>query len=428
VGGGGGPMSGVMESLATGFRALEREHGEDRLQQMRRQAFARFRELGLPTSRDEAWRFTSLAPLLKSDFPAVRKVAPKATRRDVERLGLAGPRSALLVFENGRFREDLSERGEGFVAGSLAGNPETRPETFGEIDEGAFVALNAAFLEDGPVVRIPKGARPPHPLHIVHLSAAASSFPRGLIVCEEGSHARIAELFVSLGDEAHFTNMVTDVTVGRNANLEYARLQLENEAALHIGALRVRQERDSRFTNHQVTLGGALVRNDLTASLEDENVLCTLNGLFLTRNAQHVDNHTTLLHRMPHGESHELYKGILDGRSSGVFTGKIHVFEGAQKTDAKQSSSNLLLTDAATVDAQPQLEIYADDVKCTHGATVGQLDRNALFYLRARGIPADAARAMLVAAFAADVTSRITIEAARERVDALLRARLPGGA
>ncbi len=417
-------MTTMMESLATGFRALEREHGEDRLQQMRRQAFARFRELGLPTSGDEAWRFTPLGPITKAEYALARPGQRRVTARDVARAGLGGPRSALLVFENGHFRADLSERGE--FAASIAEAPP--PGLFEEIDGSAFVALNAAFLEDGPRVRIPKGARPPHPLHILHLGYGARSFPRTVIEIEEGAEARIAEVHASLGEEGHFTNAVADVAVGRNASLEYARLQVENEAAVHVGALRLRQERDSRFTNHQITLGGALVRNDLTASLDGEHVLCTLNGLYLTRNTQHVDNHTTLLHRMPHGESHELYKGILDGRSSGVFTGKIHVFEGAQKTDAKQSSGNLLLTDTAVVDAQPQLEIYADDVKCTHGATVGQLDRNALFYLRSRGIAADAARGMLVAAFAADVTGRITIEAAREKVDALLRERLPGGA
>jgi len=217
---------------------------------------------------------------------------------------------------------------------------------------------------------------------------------------------------------------VTDVEIGPNASVDHCRLQLENDEALHVSTTRVRQGRDSHYTSHTVTLGGKLVRNDIDASLDAENINCTLNGLFLTRGTRHVDNHTLLEHRKPHCESHELYKGILDDHSTGVFSGKIHVFEDAQKTDAKQSSANLLLSEHAVVDAKPQLEIYADDVKCTHGATIGQLDPDALFYLRSRGLPAAAARNMLIGAFAADITRRIRVPAARERVDALLGALL----
>ncbi|MHC4223193.1 MAG: Fe-S cluster assembly protein SufD, partial [Planctomycetota bacterium] len=204
-------------------------------------------------------------------------------------------------------------------------------------------------------------------------------------------------------------------------------LQYENECALHVSHCEIHQERDSRYRSHCVTLGSALTRNDINGVLDAENIRCTLNGLFLTRGTQHVDNHTRMEHRKPHCESHELYKGILDDTSSGVFSGKIHVFEDAQKTDAKQSSANLLLSDQAQVDAQPQLEIYADDVKCTHGTTIGQLDPKALFYLRSRGIPKAQARSLLIRAFASDITGRIRLDSVRERIDLLLADRLPGG-
>jgi Fe-S cluster assembly protein SufD len=252
-----------------------------------------------------------------------------------------------------------------------------------------------------------------------------AAHPRNLYVLEEGAEATVIETYVSAGDAPHLTNAVSDIEVAKGAQLHHYRIQLEGPS-FHFGAVRARLDRDARFTSHNVACGGALARNEITAALDGENCHATLNGLMLLRGTQHVDNYTRLEHRKPHCESHELYKGVLDGKASGVFTGRIHVFPDAQKTDAYQASANLLLTDTATVDAQPQLEIYADDVKCSHGSTVGQLDKDALFYLRARGLPEAAARHILVRAFAGDVAERLLVDSVRERVDAILTERLGG--
>jgi Fe-S cluster assembly protein SufD len=252
-----------------------------------------------------------------------------------------------------------------------------------------------------------------------------AAHPRNLYVIEEGAEACIVETYASAGDAPHLTNAVSDVHLARGAQLAHYRMQIEGPS-YHFGAVRAWLERDARFTSHNVACGGALARNDITAALDGEGAHCTLNGLMLLRGTQHVDNSTRIEHRKPRCESHELYKGVLDGKASGVFTGRIHVFPDAQKTDAYQASANLLLTDTATVDAQPQLEIYADDVKCSHGSTIGQLDKEALFYLRSRGLDEAAARHILVRAFAGDVADRLLVAAVRQRVDSILTERLGG--
>ncbi|MFI5403645.1 MAG: Fe-S cluster assembly protein SufD, partial [Planctomycetota bacterium] len=270
-----------------------------------------------------------------------------------------------------------------------------------------------------------KGFRLPVPLHLLFLGTGKAAHPRNLYLVEEGAEASVVETYLTLGEAPHLTNAVSDVRVAKGASFSHCRLQLEG-ASFHFGAVRASLDRDARFTSHNVACGGTLTRNDIVAALDGENAHCTLNGLMLLRGTQHVDNYTRLEHRKPNCESHELYKGVLDDRASGVFTGRIHVFPDAQKTDAYQASANLLLTDTATVDAQPQLEIYADDVKCSHGSTVGQLDKDALFYLRSRGLTEAAARHVLVRAFAGDVADRLGIPAVRQRVDAILEERLGG--
>jgi Fe-S cluster assembly protein SufD len=257
------------------------------------------------------------------------------------------------------------------------------------------------------------------------VGTSRAAHPRNLYLVEEGAEAVVVETYASAGEGAHLTNAVSDILLAESAKLSHYRLQFEGPS-FHLGAVRARIAREARFTSHNVVTGGALTRNDITAFLDGEGAHCTLNGLMLLRGTQHVDNFTKLEHRMPRCESHELYKGVLDDRAAGVFTGRIHVHEDAQKTDAYQASANLLLTDTATMDAQPQLEIYADDVKCSHGSTVGQLDKDALFYLRTRGLDEAAARHVLVRAFAGDVADRLEIAAVRERVDAILSERLGG--
>ncbi len=245
------------------------------------------------------------------------------------------------------------------------------------------------------------------------------------MVADENSQAHVIESYVSLGGGSYFSNAVTEVVLGQNASIEHYKLQEESTNAFHVATLQTHQGRDSRFVSHSVSFGGQLTRNDIRAVLSAEGTDCTLNGLFMVDGRQHVDFHTTVEHSQPHGTSQEYYKGILDGRSRGVFNGRVHVHPGAQKTDATQSNKNLLLSRNAEVDTKPELEIYADDVKCSHGATVGQLDPDALFYLRARGIDEGSARGLLTYGFAQDIIDRMPIQHVRERLEQALVARVP---
>jgi Fe-S cluster assembly protein SufD len=295
-------------------------------------------------------------------------------------------------------------------------------------DTQAFVALNTAFTEDGAFLHIPANAVVPEPVHILYLTTAgarAVTHPRTIIVAGDNSQARIIESYGGHDGDRYLTNAVTEVVVGENANIEHYRVQREGHHACHVSSTYVFLERSGVFAQQAFTFGGALVRNDVNASLGAEGITCTLNGLYLANGTRLVGNFTSIDHAKPHCESHEVYKGMLDGQARAVFNGKIFVRPQAQKTDAKQTNQVLLLSDDATINTKPQLEIFADDVKCTHGATVGQLDDTALFYLRARGIGHQQARAMLVHAFASDVIDRVKIEPLRESLEETLLTELP---
>ncbi len=427
----GGSMTDTLNAFLAHFDVVEKDRGSDRIHPLRTSAHARLAEMGLPHAKQEEWRFTSLAPIREKVFPIAR---PSTNGVGREQVG----EPAHFVFVDGHFREDLSTAmtlPEGVKAMSLVRALEEESEIvlahlgkYAHREDRAFVALNTAMIEDGAFIYLPKNSTVEDPIRIMHLSTGAkSSYPRHLFIAKEGSRATIVESYVSTSSEASFVNAVAEVVVGANANLDHVTLQLENEASIHMNAVQILLGRDSRYSNHKVTLGGRLTRNETDGVLDAENIVCTLNGLYHTHGEQHVDNHTWLEHRKPNCDSHELFKGILDDNSSAVFACKIHVFQEAQKTDAKQSNANLLLSDTAVIDSQPQLEIYADDVRCTHGAVVGQLDSDALFYLRSRGISDVQARNMLIRAFASEVAHRIPVESVREQVDALLTDRLPGG-
>jgi len=432
-----GPKQPGAERFRRQYESLRAVLRDDPLADLRASAFARFEELGLPGPKDEAWLYTSVAPIANGTFELGAPTTNTVGRTDLERIGVGGEAAARLVFLDGHFRADLSETGDLPGGVTVAGLAEALRGPAGDavrerlgrqaaIDGHPFVALNTAMIADGAYVHVPRGIEVALPVHLLLLSTKGrASYPRHLVVVEDGARVTLVEHSASLGDDAHFTDAVTEVRVGRNARCDLVKLQTENPAALHVSALHVHQGDDSTFQCHTVTLGGSLVRNESTASLDGRNVHATLNGLYVARGREHVDNVTRLEHRKPHGESHELYKGILDDHARGAFTGRIHVYEDAQKTDAKQSNANLLLSEEAVADTRPQLEIYADDVKCTHGATVGQLDREALYYLRTRGIGHDEALRMLLHAFAGDIVERIGIEAVRDKVEALLEARLP---
>jgi Fe-S cluster assembly protein SufD len=402
------------------------------LRLLREAAFARFAKLGLPTTQDEDWKYTSLAPLAQTRF----EPAPQATVRDIDRWTL-GDGAIRLVFVNGRYQPELSSRAPGgaFV-GSLAFALAERPELVerhlarhADHHGHALTALNTAFIEDGAFVHLPAGAVLEAPIHLLYVSTAPEkptlSQPRNLIVAGPNSQATVVETYVGLGDEVYFTNAVTEVVLGENAHVDHYKLQDESARSFHIAATQVHHGRDSRFTSHSVALGAALARNELRALLAAEGSECTLNGLYMATGKQHLDNRTLVDHQSPRCTSRELYKGVLDGQSRGVFSGRVLVRQDAQKTDASQTNKNLLLSDDAVVDTKPQLEIFADDVKCAHGAAVGQLDENALFYLRTRGIGQEAARSLLTYAFASEMVNRVGLGPLRARVRDLVIAKLP---
>ena len=405
-----------MNHYLDAFEAFSKERSGDAVHPLREGGLSRFRELGFPTTKLEEWRFTNVAPIAKSELALGHPSTNGVTADDVERLGFGG-----LVFIDGHYRADLSDAPTGVSLATVR----DQIELAGNADASAFAELNTAFLEDGAYIEI--DGELDDPIHVLFLGTDGKvCHPRNMYRIRRNARAHIVETYASLGASEHWTNAVHLIQVEENAELHHTRLQLENDSAFHTSSLWASQARDSRYTSNVVTLGGRLVRNDLTVSLRAENCLSTLNGLFLAGGTQHMDTHTWMEHREPNCESHELYKGILDDRASGVFSGYIHVYEDAQKTDAYQSSKNLLLSDKAKLESQPQLEIYADDVKCSHGSTIGQLDKEALFYMQSRGIPAPRARTMLIRAFAGDVTDRLTIDAVRDRVDKLITERLPG--
>jgi Fe-S cluster assembly protein SufD len=415
----------------------DRAHEPAWLRHARRSAAEAFGRMGVPTVRDEEWRATNVAPIADTPFvtaPPALVSAEEAAGFQVP--GLAGPR---LVFVNGRFAAELSApggRSAGVTVSTIADAIEHTPEPVEaclarhqDYTGQPFAALNTALFEDGALVTLADNTVADEPIQLVFLStvtpAPAMSAPRVLVLLGSNSQARLVETFGSLGPASGFTNAVTEVVVGGGSVLEHYRVQRESESAFHIGRTEFRLGRSSRSSSHAFALGGRIARHDAVAVLGDEGAECTLNGFYLAGGSQLIDNHTEIDHARPHGTSHELYKGILGGRARGVFNGRIRVRPDAQKTDAKQTNKALLLSDEAQISTKPQLEIFANDVKCTHGATVGQLSQDALFYLRTRGIGLDDARHLLVRAFAADVTGRVGLESVRSELDRLLASRLP---
>ncbi|HSE51433.1 MAG TPA: Fe-S cluster assembly protein SufD [Gemmatimonadales bacterium] len=405
----------------------------------RRDAFDRFVARGFPTTKDEDWRFTPVAPITRTTWRLDGSTAGRpVTAGELEPFRFGQPDWCTLVFVDGRFRAELSHR-PGLPAGvtveplaeALARDPGFVERSFARVadpDSTAFSALNAALAHEGAVIRVGAGLDLAQPIHLLHVTtpdaAGAALQTRTILAVERGARAQFVESFAALGDAASFTNAVTEVSVGENAWVEHSRIQRESESAYHVGLTEIAQARDSHYRSFTLSMGGALARHDLRARLNDENVECLLYGLYLGRGDQLVDNHTVIRHEHPNCRSWEVYKGILDDRSHAVFNGKVFVTPEAQKTDAKQTNRNLLLSDTARVDTKPQLEIFADDVKCTHGATVGRLDEIAFFYMQSRGIPRDAAQQLLIYAFAAEVVTEVASLPVREALDQLVHQRL----
>jgi Fe-S cluster assembly protein SufD len=355
------------------------------LADIRKRASEYFEAHGFPTTREEEWRFTNVAPIAKAQFPPV---APSV---------------------NGHSLRTALERHPGPIEEYL-GHYATC--------ENPFVALNTANFEDGAFLYIPANTVVEEPLWIDFTAVPdQTTHPRNLIIAGAGSQVQIVERYTGRGP--YFTNAVTEIVVGENAIVEHVKLEEESPDAFHVATIQAHQSRNSNFKSHNISLGGLLVRNDVNAVLST-GCEGTLNGLYLANGKQHIDNHTALDHAAPHAASHELYKGILDGASSVVFNGKIFVRKDAQKTDAKQTNKNLVLSENSVINTKPELQILADDVRCTHGATIGQLDEEALFYLRTRGIGKTEARDLLIYAFARDVIDRIGIPAVRAHLEKAL--------
>ncbi|MGH0035958.1 MAG: Fe-S cluster assembly protein SufD [Myxococcota bacterium] len=425
------------KGLFAGF-AAGRE-GSDPAEWTRRRAaaMASFEEQGLPTTRWEEWRYTSLAGIEKTGFRLARADVD-LDRAQLEPLCVPVFACSLVVFVNGRFAPGLSAPGSGgpeltSLAAELRERPDETLALLAAVDAGdwkghPFAALNDAFVEDGAVLRLPRDRRIETPIHLVFVStgddAPGVQHPRVLVDAGPGSEATVIQDHVSIGDGVHLTNAFTQLRLGPNSKLDLVVLQRENDDTFHVSQCRAVQERDSRLACHTISLGGALVRNDLSARLEGEGAECTLRGLYVGHGDQVIDNHTWVDHAVPHCRSDELYKGVLGGAARGVFRGRVIVRPGAQKTDALQSNPNLLLSDRAEMDTKPQLEIHADDVKCSHGSTIGQIDPDALFYLRSRGLPEESARDLLTAGFAAEITEGLPAESLGDRVRELLMVHL----
>jgi Fe-S cluster assembly protein SufD len=430
--------AGLERSVAESYREQRSPREPGWVGQIRRSGMERFRETGFPTVREDAWKYTNVAPFVK--IPYQLASAERGSFPRPRPLPLPAGAGIQIVFVNGRYAPELSSVGlltGGLEVASLAEMIATRPEAVEPYlaktvrDGNAFAQLNSAFVDDGVFVRISARTTLPDPIHLVFLSEPAFgptvSHPRNLVIAEAGSQAAVVETFLGTAGEPYFTNAVTEVVLGDGAVLDFSKLEREGDAAFHVATTAVSLGRNSNFTSHSISLGGALARNDLNVRLDAEGADCTLNGLFLGNGTQLLDNHTLIDHAMPHGTSRELYKGILDGKSRGIFHGKIIVRPDAQKTDAMQTNKNLLLSKESLVNSEPALEIFADDVKCRHGSTIGQLDAAAMFYLRSRGIGEEEARTLLVYAFASDVASRIRVAPLKALVEQQLGLRLPGG-
>ena len=424
-----------LQSALAGFRRVS---WVDRL---RESAMDQFERLGFPSVKEEEWKYTNVASIAKIDFsPIVISDGVPSSADQFEQFTYREARESRLIFVNGILRTDLSSLNglaEGVVAIDLVEALQSdryhqplqehlaRTVDYGE---NGFTALNTAFLGHGALVLVPKGVRIDAQLHLLFASDAAqpnaASFPRVLVIGEENSSGTIIESYTGVKDEVYFTNAVVEIVLKEGARLEHYRVQDESASAFHVATTKADLGRNSSFDTTNITLGAQLSRHNLSVIMDHEGAECWVDGLYIVGTGQHADTHSVIDHKQPHCTSHQLYKGILDGKSRAVFNGKVFVRHGAQKTDAMQTNKNLLLSNDAHVDTKPQLEIFADDVKCAHGAAIGQLDEDELFYLSTRGIHSDLARNLLTYGFAEEVIGKIKIESIKTQLDEAVLHRL----
>lgn len=418
------------------FKTFEEKlngHSESFLHDIRKNALSQLETMDFPTQRDEEWKYTNVSPILKNDF--IPALASKSVVGDVDinKYLLGGFEYHLLVFVNGRFNEELSDIGElpnGCYVNSLAKAVTEKPELveqhIGKLSsiDNAFNALNTTYIYDGLFVHVPDGKIIEKPIQVLNLSGsedeAVMTNPRNVIAVGKNAQVSIIANYRGLFNSTYFNNVVNEISVDRDAVVDLYKIQHENDNAYHINKTVIDQKETSVFSHYAMSFGGGLVRNDLQSKLDGENIETNYWGLYLANDSKHIDNHTFVDHAKPNCVSNELYKGILDDKSRGVFSGKILVRQDAQQTNAYQSNKTVLLSDDATIDTKPQLEIYADDVKCSHGATVGHLDDEAHFYIVSRGISEEFAKSMLIRAFAYDVIEKVKIEPLREQLSHMI--------
>ena len=406
---------------------------------MRRSAMASFGRLGFPTPALEDWHYTSLSSI--ADVPyTIGGAASSTTVADLTAYMINADWPTIVLL-NGSYSPSLSSL-DTLAAGvrvmdlitAMREQPALVQQHLGSVavSEHAMTALNTGLMQDGVVVFVPANVVSDTPIHVLHVSdsaaAGSATFPRTLIVAERSAMVTVLESFVGLADVAYFTNHVAEVVVGENATVNHTKIQRESEQATHVSMTEVHQARDSHYVNFSMAVGSSLSRTNVYTVLDGENCGATLNGLYLGKGSQHTDHQTRIEHAQPNCFSRELYKGVLDGSSHAVFNGKVYVHAIAQKTDGKQSNHTLLLSPNAKIDTKPQLEIFADDVKCTHGATVGRMDEAGLFYMKSRGVPAETARRLLTYAFAADVIETIANDTVKHALEQLTLERYAGSA
>ena len=421
----------------TAFQKRAAGHDLPWLKSLREDAFTRFCERGFPTTHDEDWRFTNVSAIARTEFSLAAKTTTHLSKKDLESWRIENA-AAELVFVDGRFSRELSNLAalpSGVTVSGLADEMTHHPAAveahlgrYLDIRRDPFSALNTAFTEDGAYVHVRRGTVVERPIHLLFVSTAGDvptvTYPRNLLAFEDEVQATVVEEYVSLGAGTVFSNSATELIAGENAIVSHYMIEREHREAFNVSTLRIQQGRSANVASHSLLLGGGLVRNNVHPVLAGDGGECLINGLFVGNGRQHLDNYMHVEHASPHCSSRQFYNGILDGHAHGVFHGRIVVHKAAQKTDAKQTNRNLLLSDDAQIDTKPQLEIYADDVKCTHGATIGQIEENALFYLRSRGIDEVAARRLLLQAFASECLDRMKPGAARDYAETLIQAHL----
>jgi Fe-S cluster assembly protein SufD len=424
-------MTAVMDKVAGLAEGLGQvpAHGREWVNALRARGAAAFEKQGFPTTTQEEWRQTNVAPIVQTAFAAARRAEARAAKELAAKHSFGQKAAAELVFVNGFYEPELSkvDGAKGVRVMSLADALENEPLAEGhlgryaKIEEHPFAAINTAQVAGGAFVCLGRGAVCAKPIHLLFLTTAGVeptvNYPRVLVVGQDHSEGSVVETYAGAQESTYLCNAVTEIVLGPGARLDHNKLQQEGEAAYHVALMQVMLEAGSSFISHSTSMGSKLTRNDLQVFLGGEGAEATLNGLVYAHGEQHIDNHTLLFHEKGHCPSHELYKHVLADRAMGVFKGKIYVQQDAQKTDSKQTSKSLLLSDTAVMNSQPALEIYADDVKCTHGNTTGPVDPNAVFYLISRGLSLAQARHLMSYAFAADITRRIRVGPVRARIE-----------